>query len=78
MKYILDQPIEEINEKYNENNNIKKVIKKLTINKEYFIHPIYDLYAASNDDEIIHIVKQKLVIWYETSGNIHKMDEKNT
>ena len=47
----MDQPIVEINE--------KQVIKKLTMNnKEHFIHPIYDLYAA-NDGEIIHIIKQK-------------------
>ena len=36
------------------------MVKKLTIsNKEYFIYPIYNLYAANDNGEIIHIVQQK-------------------
>lgn len=35
--------------------------KKIAINKcVYNVHPIYNLYAASEDGEIIHIIKQKL------------------
>ena len=51
---IMDQPIEVINVP------LLEFSTKLTINnEEYWIHPNYNLYAASKDWKITNIVKQK-------------------
>ena len=55
----------------------KKHLLKIIINdKEYFIHPIYDLYAATTDEYVIDIIKQIsrkgniAAIWYTLLENI--------